>query len=243
MCGRFTLTTDDYESVARALEAAVPPGFATHVRPRFNIAPSDPHWIVCRHESRRELVPATWGMPGPSGSKPPPGREAGYINARSETAPQKFVFRDAFWSARCGVIADGFYEWSGPPNDRRPHWFHAPPGRILVFGGLFRDVVDPQTGEVERRFTILTTEANPQVAPLHDRMPVILPLEALDVWLVDPDDEQRPRLPLEVLQSLMRPAPESTLTVTEVGKRVNSVRNDDPQCIEPVQSPRQQTLF
>lgn len=186
---------------------------------------------------------ATWGMPGPSGSKPPPGREAGYINARSETAPHKFVFREPFWSARCGVVADGFYEWSGPAHDRRAHWFHAPPGRLLIFGGIYRDVVDPRTGEVDRRFTILTTEANSLVAPLHDRMPVILPIEALDVWLVDPDEERRPELPIEALQSLMRPAPADALTVTEVGKRVNSVRHDDPQCIEPLQSPRQRSLF
>jgi putative SOS response-associated peptidase YedK len=233
MCGRFTLTTNDYESVTRALGARLDPAHAPAFRARYNIAPSDRHWIVCTGEKGREMLPALWGLP-------PPGRHAAqqsvaHINARSETAKSKPAFRDAFARTRCGVVADGFYEWSGPKSDRQPCWFHTPDGSPMLFAGLYRDQIDPRTSEVVRRFAILTTSANALVEPTHDRMPVILAPDAYDRWL-EP-------APVEALQTLLVPAPADVLTATRVSKRVNSPRFDDARCIEPRARPQQEPLF
>src|SRR4051812_46132860 len=103
MCGRITLTMPDVEAVASMLEADVSPEDARLYRPRFNAAPTDQHWIVQQSSDRRLLVPAVWGL------------RAGLINARSETADQRF--RSA---SRVIVAADGFYEWTGPRDARQP---------------------------------------------------------------------------------------------------------------------------
>lgn len=237
MCGRFTLTTNDYDSVARALGARLDPMHAPTFRARYNIAPTDRHWIVCLGDeapSGRQMLPATWGLPAPPGQ--PHGDPAlAHINARSETAHRRPAFRDAFRSFRCGVVADGFYEWRGPKADRQPWWFHTPDGSPMLFAGLYRDHVAATTGEIVRRFAILTTAANDLVAPCHDRMPVILAPDAYDRWLGSAQ--------LEVLQPLLVPAPEDFLVATPVSKRVNSPRFDDARCIEPRSQPEQQPLF
>jgi putative SOS response-associated peptidase YedK len=234
MCGRFTLTTDDYESVARALGARLDSRYAPSFRARYNIAPSDSHWIVCDEGvgRGREMRPAVWGLPPPTRAQVAAKL---HINARSETAHQRPAFRDAFARTRCGVVADGFYEWTGPKSDRRPQWFHTPDRSPILFAGLYRDDVEPRTGEVVRRFTILTTEANALVEPYHDRMPAVLPPDAYDRWL-------RPA-PVEALRTLLAPAPADTLVSTAVSKRVNSPRFDDAQCIEPRDETPQQRLF
>jgi putative SOS response-associated peptidase YedK len=237
MCGRFTLTTNDYESVARALGARIDPAHAPSFRARYNIAPSDRHWIVCAEDgaaSDREMLPAVWGLP-PAPGQPRRDPSAAHINARSETAHQRPAFRDAFARTRCGVVADGFYEWTGPKSDRQPCWFHTPDGSPVLFAGLYRDLVDAQTGEVERRFAILTTPANALVEPYHDRMPAVLAPDVYDRWLAP--------APGDALRALLVPAPATRLVATPVSKRVNSPRFDDARCIEPRSRPLQQDLF
>lgn len=228
MCGRMTLTTDDYDSVARELDAVVSRELRELYRPRYNVAPGDVHWIVCRADEQRILRGATWGWFRDDGGL--------LVNARAENVARSPTHRVAFLRGRCGVVADGFFEWSGPRSDRRPWWFHRPDGGLLVLAGLFDDVVDPATGESTRRFTVLTTEANREVSDVHDRMPVILPLPGLRDWLSS-DDEQR-------LGQLLRPSPDATLVARPVSKLVNKTGNDAPECIEPVPAPpRQGSLF
>ena len=245
MCGRFTLTTNDYESVARAIGAQLDGPHASDFRARYNIAPSDRHWIVCidgmADPDARVISPAVWGLPAPPGSRSDPS--IAHINARSETAHRRPAFRDAFARSRCGVIADGFYEWSGPKSDRKPSWFHTSSGAPMLFAGLYRDHVDANTGEVVRRFTILTTDANALVAPCHDRMPVILAPDTYDTWLRTPPADSAPAEQIERLRDLLVPAPAEILVATPVSKRVNSPRFDDPACIEPRVRPAQQQLF
>jgi putative SOS response-associated peptidase YedK len=244
MCGRFTLTTNDYRSVAAALGAHIGAEHALAFRARYNIAPSDQHWIVCIEATdaqAREIVPATWGLPPPPGARSNPA--LAHINARSETAHSRPAFRDAFVRSRCGVIADGFYEWEGPKADRRPCWFHTPDGSPMLFAGLYRDHVDPVTGEVVRRFAIVTTEANALVEPFHDRMPVVLSPDAHGRWLEPSRAETMTKDECEALRHLLTPAPADFLVATPVSKRVNSPRFDDPACIEPRHRPTQQALF
>ena len=223
MCGRFTLTTPDIEALARFVSADLDPRLLEHHQPRYNIAPTSVTPLLVAAGPRRILEPAVWGLPSPFGADKRPG---GFINARAETAATLPSFRDAFARGRCGVMTDGFFEWTGPKASRRPLWFRRHDGAPMVLAGLYRDASDPETGEVTRRFAILTTRANATLAPHHDRMPVILPLPGLERWL----GAARP----DALGDLLQPAPDDLLSTTPVSPRVNNVRFDDEGCITPV---------
>lgn len=239
MCGRFTLTTADYVSVSQALDADFNRSFAEAYQPRFNVAPSDSHWIVCLEPDapRPAVALGTWGFPSSRGPM---------INARSETMAVRPTFRDAVWNGRCGVVADGFLEWSGPKGARQPYWFHRPDDAPFVFAGLYRDDINPDSGEVSRQFAILTTRPNPLVAPHHDRMPVILDGRGSDAWLRWSPQTRTPEAVGE-LHDLLQPVTDPWLVSTPVSRRVSDVRNDDPECLEPVDPPapppEQQSLF
>lgn len=242
MCGRFTLTTNDYQAVSEALEADLTAASESEsARPRFNVAPGDMHPIVwvdgAGENSRRLMQPAQWGMPGADDDR-------FHINARSETVHVKPAFREPLFGGRCLVAADGFYEWTGGRNERQPIWYHRNDGDLLVFAGLYRDVVAPQTGEVTRRFTILTTRPNDLVAPVHDRMPVILEPAVRGQWLQPPprDVHTWPAV-FARLQRLLVPSDPEALSATEVSSRVNWVGHDDAACITPTRHQRQQSLF
>jgi putative SOS response-associated peptidase YedK len=230
MCGRFTLTTRDFHQLERLLDAPGDSRYAPLYRPRYNIAPTDRHWIVRTKYEQRELVPADWGLVN---SRAPDARAAArQINARAETVATARAFRHAFERRRCIVPADGFLEWTGDKAARRPLWFHAPyPGELLFLAGIYESWSDP-AGARTRTFAIITTAANGRVRAVHDRMPVILPAEALDEWLhVPADDAQRARH-ASALRELLRPCPDDRLVATPVSTRVNAVANDDPACLE-----------
>lgn len=229
MCGRYTLTTPDLEALAGLVQAEISPALRESYRPRYNVAPTQPAAIVCEEQESRKLELGVWGLPSPWGKDKRPG---GFINARAETAATLPTFRDAFARGRCGVLADGFYEWSGPKEHRQPYWFHAPAGQLLVLAGLYRDHRDEATGEVTRRFLILTTTPNHVIAPHHDRMPAIVPRGQLHRWLAPLPRSARPA-DKAALTELLGPAPDDLLVATPVSHHVNSPRNDDPGCLAP----------
>jgi putative SOS response-associated peptidase YedK len=167
------------------------------------------HPVVRLDAGQRVIQPGIWGFSAAAPGRPP------LFNARAETAPIKDSFRDAFVNGRCVIPADGFYEWAGSGDARRPFWLHRADGKLLLFAGLYQ--LSPTGG----RFTILTTGPNAIVSALHDRMPVVLAPDQVDRWLRRGDP------------GLLRPAPDDTLVATPVSPRVNSVRNDDPACLEP----------
>ncbi len=223
MCGRMTLTTKGYAQLAGLLGLEPEPADEPFYRPRYNVAPTDDHWMVWKVGDpggvKTRLRRAKWGIK-------PGGREL-LINIRAETAAKRF--KKAYEARRCLVPADGFLEWTGPKNARRPVWFHAPPGELLLFAGLYEDA-----GEPLPRFTVLTTAPNALVAKVHDRMPVVLSRERALAWLEAPSPE------------LLAPVAESALVATEVSPRVNSVANDDPSCLERAAPPTehgQRNLF
>lgn len=166
MCGRFTLTLPDHRSLTEALGVTLSPANAALYRPRYNIAPSDRHWVVID----REIVPAVWGIPSRFEGR------GSLINARLETAAVKPTFREAFRKRRCAVPADGFYEWKMEGKRKQPYRFRFPGRGLFLFAGLFET-------EPELSFTILTKEANSSVAPVHARMPVILARGTFCSWL------------------------------------------------------------
>jgi putative SOS response-associated peptidase YedK len=211
MCGRMTLSRRELAELADELDAMPVAGAAATYRPRYNVAPTDTHPIVRLDPTgERHLQPAIWGFVSTAPGRPP------LFNARAETAPIKDSFRGAFVNGRCIVPADGFYEWAGTGDARRPFRLHRADGKLLLFAGLYE-----QSATAGHRFTILTTEPNTVVAQLHDRMPVILAPDQVDRWLRRGDP------------GLLQPAPDDTLVATPVSARVNSVRNDDPACLEP----------
>jgi putative SOS response-associated peptidase YedK len=210
MCGRLTLTTSDLETIADLVEAEVDVRLSAAYRPRYNLGPGSRHWIVVQ-PSRRRLQPARWGIPSAV-------RRTPEFNTRSEKVSSRPSLRPALEKRRCLVPADGFFEWTGPPKDRRPIWFHARPGQLLLLAGIYQET------DGEASFSILTTKPNSLVEKVHDRMPVVLEKEPAQAWLTkfSPD--------------LLAPAPADLLIATPVSARANSIANDDPACLEPASS-------
>jgi putative SOS response-associated peptidase YedK len=235
MCGRFTQERSDTELAAifEAEPLANDPG------ERFNVAPTDPASVVVERHDRRALTTYRWGLIPHWATNPAIGSRQ--INARAETLATSHAFRDSFARRRCIVPADGFYEWRRGSGRPQPYLIHRADDAPLGLAGLWSGWRDPSTGEVRRTFTIVTTQANDTVAPLHDRMPVVLPRDAWATWL-DPDPAD-----LGELQALLRPAPDGWLAVFAVEPLVNNVRNNGPELIrrlepQPDLAAREETL-
>src|SRR6202045_4553984 len=222
MCGRFTITRRDGNSLAA--EPGVHPGSLVDYRPRYNVAPTQNHFIVRIKYENREVIPATWGLVK-SGSKDA-SMAARTINARSETVETRGAFRDAFQKRRCVVPADGFFEWTGAKTARQPTWFHREDGGLILFAGLY-EAWQKEQGAWQTTFTILTTSANRLLESYHDRMPVILADRDADDWM-------DPRAPdPHELKRLLVPAPADLLIATPVSPDVNNVDNDSPELLQP----------
>ena len=225
MCARVTLTIDDIDEIAGMLDAELSPEDARRYKRRYNVAPSDTHWMLEYGADRRVLVPAKWGYVPTS----PPGRaRKPLINVRGEQVGSGHGFREAFASRRCAVVTDGFFEWN---QRREPFWYHRPDGGLVLLAGLFQGAAD---AEREPRFTVLTTRPNKLISAIHDRMPVIVPAARIDDWLTAPPAEAA---------ALIAPAPEDTLIATPVSRRVNKVANDDAACLAPPEADAQGSLF
>jgi len=216
------MTAAEVAAIAYALGVQIEDLGAAY-RPRYNIAPTDPHWVVRSLYEDREAVAAKWGLVNFWMTD----RKQAFknINARAETVQKSLAFREAFKQRRCVVPADGFFEWTGAKDARKPIWFHRPEGGLIYFAGLYESW-KPTPDQRERTFTIITTEPNGLVAPIHDRMPVVLEEEAIDDWLYV---GQEPA----ALAELLRPVRDDMLAATYVSTRVNSVKNDDPACLAP----------
>ena len=206
-------------------------GTPLNLPPRFNVAPSQDVAVVRANADGRCLAMLRWGLIPAWAKVPAIGHRL--INARSETAAEKPSFRAAYRNRRCLIPADGFYEWQRRGKTRQPWLFGLSDGAPFAFAGLWERWTLPQaaplTGSLAERtpgdavetFTILTTAANGTVAPVHSRMPVILPPEAYGPWLAGED------VPLV-------PFPADGMTTHPVSTLVNRPANDDPRCVEPV---------
>ena len=221
MCGRFTLATE-----ADKLRWAFP-GFVfpDEIRPRYNIAPSQNVTAVLNDavDRARELK---WGLVPHWAQDPKIGNRM--INARSETLHEKPAFRNAYRRRRCLIFADGFYEWRKDPGakTKTPVYIRLASEAPFAFAGLW-ERWEP-TGESPLfSCTIITTEPNPLVAEIHNRMPVILPAEDHAAWLACGDT------PPDALSGLLGPYPASEMVARPVSRRVNNPRVDSPDCIAP----------
>lgn len=236
MCGRYSLT-----SPIEALRQLFIFPELPNLPPRANVAPSQEVPAV-RIETRsdeggagdgaedsgRHLAMLRWGLV-PGWAK---DIKIGYkmINARAETVASNGAFRTAFQQRRCLILADGFYEWrsedrGGKKPVKQPYRVTLADAAPFAFAGLWEHWKNPETGEPLESCTIITTEANATLAPVHHRMPVILPNEAHAAWL-------DPASPGADLQRLLAPYPADGVTVFPVSMAVNSVKNDDPSLTE-----------
>jgi len=221
MCGRFTLSSPP-ELIAEAFDLATVPAMS----PRYNIAPSQPVATVrLDTDGRRALDSLRWGLVPGWAKDPAIGNRM--INARSETVHEKPAFRAAFRKRRCLVVADGFFEWRSIDGARQPVHVCMRDHRPFAFAGLWERWQAPGADPVDS-CTIITTSANTLMAPIHDRMPVILPPAHYAAWL-DPATS-----PPATLQSMLVPWAGEDLTARDVDRRVNNPRNDDPGCIAPL---------
>ncbi|MFO0611122.1 MAG: SOS response-associated peptidase [Polyangiaceae bacterium] len=230
MCGRFTLVVPSADDLAQALGVEISAETRAAYRPRYNVAPTDPHWVLRMKNGVRELMGASFGLV-PRWAKSTADR-AKAINARSETIASMPKFRDAFARRRCVVVADGFLEWRSVDGAKRPLWFTPKRGGLLPMAGIYEKWSAPD-GSTLRTFSIVTTAANDFMRDVHDRMPVLLTEAEMETWMGGPyatDDGRAPAVTDEV-RALLRPAPNDFLLMTPVSSRVNSVRNDDPACL------------
>lgn len=228
MCGRYSLSTprDVLTDLFDLVEAAP-------LEARYNIAPTQEAAVVRVRDGGRRLDVLRWGLVPEWAEDASIGSRL--INARSETAAERPSFAASFRERRCLVPADGFYEWrAGPGRTRQPFWIRRVDGAPFAMAGLW-DRWEGGGAALES-FTILTTVPNERVAPLHDRMPVLLPPAAWDRWLAPEAVEPTDLLPL------LAPCPAEEIEPVPVGEWVNRVDHEGPRCIERVE-PVQPSLF
>jgi putative SOS response-associated peptidase YedK len=239
MCARFTLTSTSSE-VARLLGLEDLPDF----EPRVNIAPSEDALVEVLEDGRPQLRSMRWGLIPSWADDPQIGQRL--INARSETVAERPAFRAAFRQRRCLIPASGFFEWlhlapepaqaglfGDEPKPKAgkvrkvPFYFSLRNGEPFCFAGVWERWNDP-AGEPVHTFSILTTEPNELVRPMHNRMPVILPPEVHGLWLEVGEDEVERLLPLLV------PFEAEAMQTHPVTSRLNDPRFKAPDCLQPV---------
>jgi putative SOS response-associated peptidase YedK len=227
MCGRYTLRVSPAElaEIFGVLEAI-------EWSPRYNIAPTQTVAAVRSMENGngRRLSLLKWGLVPSWADDPKIG--SNLINARAETVATKPAFRTALRKKRCLVPADGFYEWQAVPGrkTKQPFFIGVRDVPVFAFAGLWEHWTSPEGTPLET-CTIITTEANELMRPVHNRMPVILDPQDYGRWL-DRDRQD----PQEVLP-LLRPYPAEKMQLIPVSTLVNSPRNDRPDCVQPQSDP------
>lgn len=220
MCGRFAQRTDS-KKLAKVFGVAEVPVMEA----RFNITPAQDILGVFQSEDGRQVTFYQWGLV-PSWAKDK-SMGSRLINARSETVAEKPAFREAFKKRRCIIPADGFYEWQKTDGKKQPFFFRMRNESPFGFAGLWEHW-EGRGGESINSCTILTTEANDVLRPVHDRMPVILHPDDYDLWL---DSDVRK---LELVKELLSSYPASEMMSYPVGTSINSPRNQGAKLIEQV---------
>lgn len=225
MCGRFVQSASAQALAALfdKLELDAPPDEAFYA-PRYNLAPTQPALALCGFDKRAAgkgaFASLTFGLRR--------GETGQVINARGETLAQRPMFRGLLGTGRCLVVASGFYEWrAATDGGKTPYFFAREDGAPFVFAALHgrRAAGPPHRACAAGGFVIVTTAANDVVAPLHERMPVMLDAQGARAWL---DAE----LEVPAALALLRPYA-GPMRAHAVGRAVNNPRHDAPDCITP----------
>ena len=219
MCGRYVIEISA-DLVRKVFGVVDVPQWTA----RYNVAPTQMVPVIRqRGDSTRQLVLMRWGLI-PSWAKEV---GEGLINARAETVNEKPLFRQLFRQRRCILPATGFYEWQKVDKHKIPHFVRLKNQMPMPFAGIWDSWRAPD-GQVVESCAILTTAANGAVGSIHERMPVILHPDEFGQWL---DREQHDQA---TLMPLLAPYPSDCLEVYPVSTLVNSVANDQPECIAPL---------
>lgn len=223
MCGRY-VSASTPEDLARFLDVAE---IRTEdLQARYNVAPTDPIYAVAERQGTRVLGQFRWGLVPHWAKNASVGSRM--INARAESLTAKFG--RAFERRRCLIPADGFYEWEKRDDGTKQPWFiHRADGTPMAFAGLWEvwhDPAQPEDNPPLQSATIITCAANDLIAPLHDRMPVMLAPSDWADWL------ERDNHDTAALGRLLAPADARALELRPVSTRVNSVRNDGPDLLD-----------
>jgi putative SOS response-associated peptidase YedK len=222
MCGRFTASFD-YREIKVRWNPQGDPSFFT---PRYNIAPSQEVPAIIRKDNRNQAKLMKWGLVPSWAPDPSIGNKM--INARAETLLEKPSFKQLVAQRRCLIPADGFYEWRREGNRKIPMWIHLKNREPFAFAGLWDYWRDPAGYKELYSFTIITTEANALLRPIHNRMPVIYDREMGQQWL-----ERRFGGSTKILSAVLQPLPSELMEAHEVSTLVNSPENDRAECIQP----------
>jgi putative SOS response-associated peptidase YedK len=222
MCGRVALhkRAVEYGSMLKIKFPKGPPNAPAH----YNGAPGQDYLIARSdprtHDTTLDLI--RWGLL-PSWAK---DRKMAWnmINARSESVATAAAFKEAFAKRRCLVPVDTFYEWRKVSKEKFPYMIAMAGVEPFTLAGLWENWKDPESGEWIRTFTIITTRANELVSALHDRMPVIIAPEDRDRWLNGPNPHE-----------LAKPYPSHLMTIWPVFPKLNAVKNDTPDLMEPIE--------
>ena len=245
MCGRYAQSADMRELMEQFEVTGNSPTNSSPVN--WNIAPTNPIYIVresMQEQSivKRDLAVVSWGLIAPWLSDPAEAKasQSRAINARSESVHEKPTFRDGFKSRRCLIPAQGYYEWATALGKFRPKqafYISSRDGQQLSIAGIWSSWRAPN-GEVFETASIITQEAQGELATIHSRMPVFLPHNRWQAWL-DPMNKD-----VEHLRNLMViDSPESIVTAHPVSTAVNSVANNGQSLIEPIELGEPETLF
>ena len=223
MCGRFTLAIDPETLQSRFIISSET--FLEHL-PRYNIAPQQLVPVIIQRDGGRTPELMRWGLIPFWAKDASIGNKL--INARAETLAEKPSFKRSFKRRRCLIPADGFYEWrKGGGGKKTPVRIMLKSEAPFAFAGLW-DAWQPPEGDKISSFTIITTEPNELIKPIHHRMPVILRAEDEDAWL-NPEMQDTNHL-----TAFLKPYPAEKLRFYEVSELVNSPMNDVRQCVLPV---------
>lgn len=223
MCGRFSLTIAEMRIFTERFQALPSP---RELKPHYNFAPTQETLAVVNWQDRRQLIPMSWGLL-PFWSQKGKGAFP-LINVRCESLKEKPVFKHYLAKQRCLIPADGFFEWREENNHKVPYRIIVNNDPLFAFAGFWEKVAHPD-GKVDYGFAILTCEANALVYAIHDRMPVILSSARENDWL----DENLTTI--QELEEILLPFPAEQMRLYKVSADVNSVKNDSPHCIQPIE--------
>ena len=219
MCGRYTIAEPD--KIASRFRAVIDAPQLKALRPNYNAAPSQTLPVIIEHEGKNHVELMRWGLV-PVWAKDP---KIGYrmINARAETLDEKSTWKRLVHKKRCIVPVSGFYEWQKRGNTKQPYYIRATGDGLIGLAGLY-DVWHSPEGDEVMSYTIITTDANPAMRPIHDRMPAILHDEDEALWLDGNMQDFGELVPL------LKPYDEA-LKIYPVSTAVNAVEHNDPSLI------------